>query len=332
MDDNDNTNKTLLHLRAVIDDPDHLRAAVSGTTMQINRMTRPSAPSQIEQIRNDSGWAIDVGTLHCRLHAEGALPQACMGIMLVLVSAGTSFCRAPLADGMLVTIPGGLPMEFNIAPGFSYVGTQVPLTSWFAAQLFETGFLSDDRQNVVRRLSDERLSAARARFEGVTRELRRAAADPSLSGGSAALIQDHVVGLASDVADIAGESPSRYSGNLQRVAGRARDWIHAHIDGVIRIADLCSAVGANRRKLEYAFRSVHDMSPQEYIQALRLNLIHRALASGDTRGQSVTDVALRYGINHFGRLSANYRALFDELPRDTLAQARTQNREKRSRP
>jgi AraC-like DNA-binding protein len=65
------------------------------------------------------------------------------------------------------------------------------------------------------------------------------------------------------------------------------------------------------------------VSPLEYIQALRLNMIHRTLLYGGMLGHSVTEVALRYGINHFGRFSASYRALFGELPRETLSQART---------
>jgi AraC-like DNA-binding protein len=317
------TTPPLLHRRATIEDPDQIRAAVSGTTIEVDRLSKPVGPSHIEQAGSAAGWALDIGTLRCRLHAEGAFPKPSIGVMLVIDSAGTSFCRASLGDGMLVTIPGGAPIEFDVAPGFSYAGTQIPLDSWFAAQLFETGFVREGNAIEVRRLPAERLSAASRRVAHLAASLREAAGDPDRSAGAAGLIEDHIVRLASDAADLGGTPLLGYSGNLHGVASRARDFIYAHIEAPIRIADLCRAVGVSRRKLEYAFRTVHDVSPLEYIQALRLNMIHRTLLYGGVLGQSVTEIALRYGINHFGRFSASYRMLFGELPRETLSQART---------
>jgi AraC family ethanolamine operon transcriptional activator len=318
----------LLHRRATIEDPDQIRAAVSGTTIEVDRLSKPVGVSQIEQVGSPSGWALDIGTLRCRLHAEGAFPKASIGVMLVIRSEGTSFCGTEMDDGMLVTIPGGSPIEFSVGPGFSYAGTQIPRDSWFAAQLFETGFIREDSAIEARRLPKERLSDASQRVDQLASLLRKAAGDPARSAGAAVLIEDYVLRLAGEVADLDSVALHHYSGNLQRVAARARDWIYANIESSIRIADLCRSIGVSRRKLEYAFRAVHDVSPLEYIHALRLNMIHRTLLHGEALGLSVTEVALRYGINHFGRFSANYRALFGELPKETLLQARAAHQER----
>jgi AraC family ethanolamine operon transcriptional activator len=321
----------LLHRRAELQDPDQIRAAISGTTIEVDRLSKPVARSRIEQVGTPDGWVLDMGTLQCRLHAEGAFPKACVGVMLVTKSAGTSFCRTPMEDGMLVTIPGGSAIEFGVAPGFSYAGTQIPRESWVAAQLFETGFIREDSAIEFRRLPGEKLSVARRRVDRLAAALRRAAGDPGHASSAALLIEQHVAGLAGAVADLNAVSLARYSGNLERVAARARDWIHAHVESTFRIAQLCRGIGVSRRKLEYAFRSVHDVSPLEYIQALRLNMIHRTLQYGDALGLSVTEVALRYGINHFGRFSASYRALFGELPKETLLNARAARHDRAKR-
>jgi AraC-like DNA-binding protein len=312
----------LVHRRAAIEDPDQIRAAVSGTTIEVDRLSKPVGISHIEQVGSAAGWALDMGTLQCRLHAEGAFPRSSIGVMLVINSAGTSFCRTAMEDGTLVTIPGGSPIEFDVAPGFSYAGTQIPRDSWFAAQLFESGFIREDSAIEARRIPAERLSTASRHVARLSTALRKAAGDPDRSDGAAALIENHILRLAGEVADLHRASLPRYSGNLQRVAARARDWINANIDSTMQIPHICREIGVSRRKLEYAFRAVHDVSPLEYIQALRLNMIHRTLLHGDALGLSVTDVALRYGINHFGRFSANYRALFGELPKETLLRAR----------
>ena len=45
------------------------------------------------------------------------------------------------------------------------------------------------------------------------------------------------------------------------------------------------------------------------------------LTQADPRSNSVTETALEWGFSHLGRFSAEYRALFGELPSETLNQA-----------
>ena len=71
------------------------------------------------------------------------------------------------------------------------------------------------------------------------------------------------------------------------------------------------------RQLEYAFRTVFDQSPRDYLQTLRLNAIHRTLRRSERGGSSVMHIALDHGVTHLGRFAANYRALFGEKPSET---------------
>ncbi|MGC4074510.1 MAG: helix-turn-helix domain-containing protein [Nibricoccus sp.] len=89
-----------------------------------------------------------------------------------------------------------------------------------------------------------------------------------------------------------------------------------HLGESINVPDICLNLGISRRELEYSFRSVFDQSPREYLQTLRLNAIRRKLRSS---GGSIIDVAFEHGINHLGRFSADYRALFGEYPSATRA-------------
>jgi AraC family ethanolamine operon transcriptional activator len=90
-----------------------------------------------------------------------------------------------------------------------------------------------------------------------------------------------------------------------------------HLAEPIRVPDVCLALSVSRRELEYAFRATFDQSPRDFLHALRLNAIRRALLRGDVRAP-IVHIALDHGITHPGRFAADYRALFGEPPSETF--------------
>jgi transcriptional regulator GlxA family with amidase domain len=55
-----------------------------------------------------------------------------------------------------------------------------------------------------------------------------------------------------------------------------------------------------------------------------MQLVHRALLSGTPDTASVSEVARRHGFGGVGRLAANYRARYGELPSTTLRKGSSQ--------
>jgi AraC family transcriptional regulator, ethanolamine operon transcriptional activator len=84
----------------------------------------------------------------------------------------------------------------------------------------------------------------------------------------------------------------------------------------ISVASLCHTLQVSRRTLEAAFYREFEMGPAGYIRALRLNYIRRGIVAADD-GNSIADIAARWGIWHPSRLSQAYANLFGELPSDT---------------
>ena len=105
------------------------------------------------------------------------------------------------------------------------------------------------------------------------------------------------------------------------IVDRACDYALANRDDPPSIVDLCSQVGASRRKLQYCFQETLGINPVAYLRILRLNAVHRALLQPDSR-MTVQNVAINWGFWHLSRFSAEYRQLFGELPSDTLRLAR----------
>ena len=86
------------------------------------------------------------------------------------------------------------------------------------------------------------------------------------------------------------------------------------------VESLATAVGTTRRTLLNAFQETFGTTPSRYILARRLNGARRDLNYGES--DTVTDAALDYGFEHFGRFAYHYRTLFGETPSTTLKRAR----------
>ncbi len=87
---------------------------------------------------------------------------------------------------------------------------------------------------------------------------------------------------------------------------------------MIQVADLCRATGVSSRTLLRAFHSVVEMGPTRYLRLRRLNLIRRDLLQSGAQGTNVTDVLVSNGVDELGRISGQYKALFGELPSETI--------------
>jgi AraC-like DNA-binding protein len=87
---------------------------------------------------------------------------------------------------------------------------------------------------------------------------------------------------------------------------------------LLRVAEICAALGVPDRTLRSVCPEYLGVSPSGYLRLHRMQQVHRALRSGNPDAASVAEVARRYGVRDLGRFAANYRALFGELPFATL--------------
>lgn len=107
----------------------------------------------------------------------------------------------------------------------------------------------------------------------------------------------------------------------KRMVDKACELMLSHPDEPLSILEVCSRVGASRRKLNYCFQDVLGTSPTKYLRALRLNGVRRDLRQAGP-GTTVQDVAARWGFWHLGQFSLDYKKHFFELPSEMLARVR----------
>ncbi len=118
-------------------------------------------------------------------------------------------------------------------------------------------------------------------------------------------------------AALAGDAPDRRDAG-DATARRAEEWVAAHLDRPVSLAELASVIGVSTRTLSRVFQQRHGTGPVAFLRRRRLEAARRDLTDADPEQTCVTRVALRYGFHHFGRFAVDYRRAFGESPRETL--------------
>lgn len=98
------------------------------------------------------------------------------------------------------------------------------------------------------------------------------------------------------------------------------DLIEAEPERAWRLAELAAHAGVSARTLQEAFQSELGMSPLERLRRTRMERARHDLIAADPAQTSVTDIAGRWGFFHLGRFAQTYRAMYQELPSQTLGQ------------
>ncbi|GAB5337474.1 HTH-type transcriptional regulator EutR [Pseudomonas fluorescens] len=110
-------------------------------------------------------------------------------------------------------------------------------------------------------------------------------------------------------------SLQRRSAERQLMA-RIGEWAADAPDETVNLLELAQIAGVPLRHLQQGFKTYTGMSPAQWLRLRRLNGARRELLSAtDT---TVAEVAMNWSFWHLGRFSNSYRALFKELPSETL--------------
>lgn len=113
-------------------------------------------------------------------------------------------------------------------------------------------------------------------------------------------------------------------GGLQRraeeraVMKRIGEWAADAPEETLNLLELSQIAGVSLRQLQHAFKAYTGMTPTHWLRLRRLNSAHRELLSRTPMETTVAEVAMRWSFWHLGRFSSSYRALFKELPSETL--------------
>ncbi len=98
---------------------------------------------------------------------------------------------------------------------------------------------------------------------------------------------------------------------------RAIDVMEDRLGDDVSIGQLCVDSGASWRTLSRGFRERFGIGPKAYFNRLRLYRVKSDLLAGST-SYGVADAANKWGFWHMGQFARDYRAMFGELPSETM--------------
>ena len=108
----------------------------------------------------------------------------------------------------------------------------------------------------------------------------------------------------------------------KRIVEQARAHVLMNLHAPVTIGELCEQIGVSRRTLQYCFQDIIGTNPVDFLRAIRLNSVRRELRGNNRGAVPIADIAARWGFWHLSHFSNDYRALFGELPSETLRRSR----------
>ena len=96
-------------------------------------------------------------------------------------------------------------------------------------------------------------------------------------------------------------------------------FIDAHADEAVTLADIAADAGVGPRALQLSFAGHYGSTPMGYLRRVRLDRAHGELQAADpARGDTVGQIARRWGFAKRSRFAATYRRAYGVSPSHTL--------------
>ena len=102
---------------------------------------------------------------------------------------------------------------------------------------------------------------------------------------------------------------------------RVCEYVMANLFDTITLTDLENVAMVSGRSLQYAFMKVYGCTPMTWVRQQRLLKAREHLLSAKS-GTNVTKIALECGFTKLSTFSSQYQSYFNELPSETLQQAK----------
>lgn len=253
---------------------------------------------------------------HCRPWQGGVW----LGLSVPEQPAGLRFMGRPVGGHELMISDGSEAFDLQVPPGHGLYGLVFD-----PRELLGHVHARDQAVTSPARIPGVRLQTLtptqRFRLVGLLREvLRGLEADPGALSHEASRrsLREALMTVLADTlmpADQADAVTPRQQ-RRQDVVRRVRELVTEQPQDYLGVERLCSELHITRRTLQNCFQDSLGISPANYLRLVRLNAVRRELRDGSA-GQTIGDVAARWGFWHMGHFSQDYKALFGETPSHT---------------
>ncbi len=246
----------------------------------------------------------------------GVLPRNVLAVGIPLDASGAGmFCGRACTSDAFHVFSGSSGFEFKTSQQHTMLGIELKLSEgWLSEAEFDSG-LAHRRGLPTRAGALQMDPAALAELKTYVLGLLHSAqsapdvlSSPAVVAAVADFLLDHMARRS--IGNALNDEPPAH----QKLVQRACALVHDSLEQAPTVAQLCIDLGVSRRTLQNGFQRTLNVSPLNYLKAVRLGQARRALRRAD----SVTEAATAFGFWHFGHFSQDYLAMFGERPSDTL--------------
>lgn len=124
-----------------------------------------------------------------------------------------------------------------------------------------------------------------------------------------------------------GDAHRQTLNHAQRIVAQAEHWLLNRPNGKsIIIPEVADQMRISERTLERAFKQATGLSPLRYFKVLRLHQFRKQLLQHGKHYGQISLSAAKHGFTHHSHLAKDYKQLFGETPKQTIARHRSYRR------
>ena len=280
---------------------DELPDADEGWDFELCKLDSIPFESELFQLISKD-FILSRGQFNCRVKQSGNSPSGFRTFAIPAASFGMLWRSQPVSKNDLMVFPPSGKLHAFSSPGFDI------FTLSFADSLLEPFVEMRKFQGL------EVLHGNPVAMDRLRKLLHHTMQQPEdIETSKTALLQQ----LAELMTEASPVQTARTSQRIQVVL-QAEQFVMDNPGESITVQSLCTTTGVSKRTLEYAFSNYLGMSPKSYINAIRLNAVHRQLRRAQPGQIRVADAANHWGFWHMGQFAADYHKLFGKHPATTL--------------
>ena len=310
------------YLEATFNDVDHFGEALSPGGFQLTQLSRGAFQGRL------SSWALSPGLVVTRYQTNQALqvtndkrPDHFRFVVLLNTPSLPAFARdRPLVANAIFGFDIERPVHLITSPGGQdqcKIDVSKALFQHYAALANRYDLDDDFLQNNMAVSTADRFSP----LCSYLRQLFQAGSDHQIwhhTPQAATLLEQTLIPLLIDALPPGHQAEPPRPYRRAALVMTAKAYIMANLDHPLTLADICQAVCASQRSLQYGFQEMLGMGPMAFVKVQRLHSIRRALIHADPKIETVAHLAHQWGFFSLGHFSRDYKQLFGESPSQTL--------------
>jgi AraC-like DNA-binding protein len=310
-------------------DPEMLVTAIRNADLEPCQLSARPALSKITRVLCPR-MCLDLVSIGPAMLYTGAMPKDCFTVSFVMNNPGVgqsfNFRTKFSGGGYMGFFPPGAELDAACPEGCKDAILSVPSEVFLAAVELHFPEMPEDllKHGGGLWVGLHEQQRIRSLLGSIEKVVELAIGDLGEECICRQLESDLLVGFLAALRDGCGQrvkEPTSCVGGRHHRFRRVRDFVAEHLHQPIHLDDLCREIGLSAGGTENAFRDYLGISPIEFLRHQRLHCARRTLLREAAVPGAVKKAALEAGFWHLGRFAGDYRRLFGESPKETLAMA-----------